>query len=65
MRGGHGALAQRAAQVRVAFAGAAGPGALPGLQGAGGQAGPGGGVAGGGELRRVGAELGDEDLGVA
>src|SRR5262249_9130967 len=38
VRGGRAALAQRAAQVGVAVADAAGPGALPGLQGTGGQA---------------------------
>src|SRR5260370_24350505 len=43
---GHDALADRAAQVRVALAGAAGPGAVAGLEGARGQAGPRGGVPG-------------------
>src|ERR1035437_9047970 len=45
----HHGLAERAAQVRVAFAGAAVPGPVAGLHGAGGQPGPGGGVPGGGE----------------
>src|SRR6266567_7378666 len=62
---GHRGLAERAAQVPVALAGAAGPGGFPGLPGARGQPGPGGGVPGGGELRGVGAELGDDDPGVA
>ena len=47
---GHRGLAERAADVPVALAGAAGPGGLAGLHGARGQAGPGGGVPGGGEL---------------
>ena len=62
---GHHALAERAAQVGVALAGAARPGAVPRLEGARGQPGPRGGVPGGGEHRHVGAELGDEDPGVA
>src|SRR5215472_1464016 len=37
---GHRGLAERAAQVRVALAGAAGPGGVPGLIGARGQPGP-------------------------
>src|SRR6266568_2514087 len=64
-RGGHRGLAEPAADVPVALAGAAGPGGVPGLHGARGQAGPGSGVPGGGEYRRVGAELGDDDGGVA
>src|SRR5260221_10735254 len=46
---GHDALAERAAQVRVALAGAAGPGPVAGLEGARGQAGPRGGVPRGGD----------------
>ena len=64
-RGGHRGLSEPAADVPVALAGAAGPCGFPGLHGARGQAGPGSGVPGDGEYRRVGAELGDDDLGVA
>src|SRR5258707_1068895 len=63
--GGHRGLAERAAQVPVALAGAAGLRGLAGLPGARGQAGPSGGGPGGGGYRRVGAELGDDDPGVA
>ena len=52
----HHALAERAAQVGVALAGTAWLGAVPRLEGARGQPGPRGGVAGGGEHRHVGAE---------
>src|ERR1019366_3686932 len=61
--GGHDRGAERAAQVRVAFASTAGLEGVPGLDGAGGQLGPGGGVPGGGELAHVGAQLRDDDLG--
>src|SRR6266568_394745 len=63
--GGHGSAAERGTQVGVALAGAAVLGSGAGLDGAAGQPGPGGGVARGGELGLVQAELGDDDLGGA